>query len=142
MAPGGSNEPTIILAGGGSGGHIQPGVAIAERVLELRPGATIHFIAKDQALDRAILEAGGWEHTTIDAAPFAMSPRALLRLAPQDQKEGSRRGSYWEKRRWVRGGIKFLIFQVESWIIPWCRSRQPLSFGQQDLRFLGRRQAM
>jgi len=80
MASGGTNEPTIILAGGGSGGHIQPGIAIAERVLELRPDAIIHFIAKDQELDRAILDAGGWEHTTIDAAPFALRPRALLWL--------------------------------------------------------------
>ncbi|MCB9838025.1 MAG: glycosyltransferase [Phycisphaeraceae bacterium] len=74
-------SPTILFAGGGSGGHIHPGVAIAEQVRRIVPGATIHFICKNQPLDRAILEAGGWAHAGIDAAPFVKSPKGLLRLA-------------------------------------------------------------
>lgn len=73
--------PTIIFAGGGSGGHIHPGIAIAEQVRALDPNADIRFICKDQPLDRAILDSGGWSHTGIDAAPFARSVRGLTRLA-------------------------------------------------------------
>ncbi len=71
----------IIFAGGGSGGHIHPGVAIAEQVRTIAPDTGILFICKDQPLDRAILDAGGWAHTGIDAAPFVKSPKGLFRLA-------------------------------------------------------------
>lgn len=72
---------TIVFAGGGSGGHIHPGVAIAEQARLLDPTLDIRFIVKDQALDRAILDAGGWSHTGIDAAPLLKSPKGLVRLA-------------------------------------------------------------
>ncbi len=72
---------TIIFAGGGSGGHIHPGVAIAEQARLIDSSIGIRFIVKDQALDKAILDAGGWEHSGIDAAPFVKSPKGLIRLA-------------------------------------------------------------
>lgn len=72
---------TIIFAGGGSGGHIHPGVAIAEQVRLIEPSVGIRFIVRDQPLDKVILDAGGWEHHGIDAAPFVKSPKGLLRFA-------------------------------------------------------------
>jgi len=103
MAPS-SESRTIVFAGGGSGGHIHPGVAIAEQVAALDPDAAIRFIIKDQSLDRAICDAGGWRRTGIDAAPFVQSPGGLLRLA----------------RRW--GGC----VRTSRRILRECKSRGPV----------------
>ncbi len=73
----------VIFAGGGTGGHIIPALAIAER---LAPDTPTHFICSDRPLDPRLLAnaaargiAGGY--TAIPARPFGLRPRAAFRLA-------------------------------------------------------------
>jgi UDP-N-acetylglucosamine--N-acetylmuramyl-(pentapeptide) pyrophosphoryl-undecaprenol N-acetylglucosamine transferase len=81
-SPAGSPTPlTVVLAGGGSGGHIYPGLAIAERLFERRPGARAIFLCSGRRVDREILDAAAAEYHAIDAAPLALRPRGLLRFA-------------------------------------------------------------
>ncbi len=44
-----------ILAGGGSGGHLYPGLAVAEQIMLRKPDAKIVFACCDRAIDRRIL---------------------------------------------------------------------------------------
>ena len=37
-------KQSILIAGGGTGGHIYPGVAIARAVQKLNPEIDIHFV--------------------------------------------------------------------------------------------------
>lgn len=50
------NSNTYILAGGGTGGHLYPGIAIADELVKLDPGATIVFACSDRSGDRKILD--------------------------------------------------------------------------------------
>lgn len=45
-----------IFAGGGSGGHLYPGLAVAEHVLLVRPEAKIVFACSNRPIDREVLE--------------------------------------------------------------------------------------
>ncbi len=56
-----------IFAGGGTGGHLYPGLAVAEQILKLQPGATIVFACSNRAIDRRIL----------DPLPYAIVPQAV-----------------------------------------------------------------
>lgn len=47
---------TFIFAGGGTGGHIYPGLAVAQELLRLEPGAKIVFACSGRAIDRKILD--------------------------------------------------------------------------------------
>lgn len=71
----------FVFAGGGTGGHLYPGVAVA-RALEARsPGVRTLFLCSDRPLDAKILTDEGVTHRVIAAQPFALSPRRFARFA-------------------------------------------------------------
>ncbi len=72
---------SFIFAGGGSGGHLYPGLAVAERVHEIDPGAQTRFVCSDRPIDVRLLTGEGVDFTPIPARPFSIRPMAALRLA-------------------------------------------------------------
>lgn len=56
---------TFVFAGGGTGGHLYPGIAIAEELLRRRPGAAIVFAGAGLPLERQILGRHGFGHLAI-----------------------------------------------------------------------------
>jgi UDP-N-acetylglucosamine--N-acetylmuramyl-(pentapeptide) pyrophosphoryl-undecaprenol N-acetylglucosamine transferase len=73
---------SILLAGGGTGGHIYPNVAIAERLRE-RGGATVHFLVSDRPGDAQILERLALPFTASPAKPLPSlrKPKSVLSFA-------------------------------------------------------------
>ena len=66
-------EPIFILAGGGTGGHVYPGLAVAGELVRLRPDAGIVFASSDRPIDRYILES----------TPHAIVPQSVQPLPPR-----------------------------------------------------------
>lgn len=64
----------IFLAGGGTGGHLYPGLAIAEAIRRLSPDATIAFSSTRREIDRKVLAGCPYPVTPIDARPFNKRP--------------------------------------------------------------------
>ncbi len=74
---------TFIFAGGGTGGHLFPALAIATALAE-RLGATnvrSVFVCSDRPLDAEILTAEDVEHVALHARPFSIRPRGFARFA-------------------------------------------------------------
>jgi len=71
---------TIVFAGGGSGGHLSPGLAVAEAVRDIDPTIESLFICSERAIDREMLTGAGVRFEPIPAAPFSLRPMALLRV--------------------------------------------------------------
>ena len=69
------SSEVYIFAGGGTGGHLYPGLAVAEHVLKLRPEATVVFACSNRAIDRRIL----------DPLPYAIVPQPV-RPVPKNPK--------------------------------------------------------
>lgn len=76
----GNGNPTIILAGGGTGGHISPGLAIAERIRMISPGARLVFACSTRAIDASMLREAGAEFSPIRAQGFGSHPRQAVRF--------------------------------------------------------------
>ena len=75
------SQKNILIAAGGSGGHIFPAIALA-RALQRSPGESvdIRFVGSDKALDRRIFEKEGFAFSLVSANKFPYK-RSLLQLA-------------------------------------------------------------
>ncbi len=74
-----SGERFALVAGGGTAGHLQPALAVAEALVEAgHPRESIEFVGSDRGQDRVTLEGRGF--------PFTLLPgRGIVRsLKPSD----------------------------------------------------------
>lgn len=69
---------SFFFAGGGTGGHIYPAIAVAEQIIKLEPTATIHFFVSTRKIDEQILSKTGFEFTKLPAQGFSARPGKLI----------------------------------------------------------------
>jgi len=76
-------SPTFLFAGGGTGGHLFPGIAVAEELLARIPNAQILFAGSERDVEAAIVKAAGFRHVALPSPPSTMLRRHPLRFAMQ-----------------------------------------------------------
>jgi UDP-N-acetylglucosamine--N-acetylmuramyl-(pentapeptide) pyrophosphoryl-undecaprenol N-acetylglucosamine transferase len=69
---------SIFFAGGGTGGHIYPALAVAEKITELDPTAKIHFFVSSRDIDRRVLSKTSFEYTALPAVGFSIRPDKFI----------------------------------------------------------------
>lgn len=57
----------VIIAAAGTGGHINPGIAIANKIKQEEPNSEIIFIGTSRGLENDLVPRAGYELKTIDA---------------------------------------------------------------------------
>ena len=55
----------LLIAGGGTGGHLFPGVALAEELRAREPAAAVRFVGTERGIEARMLPELGWELTFI-----------------------------------------------------------------------------
>jgi UDP-N-acetylglucosamine--N-acetylmuramyl-(pentapeptide) pyrophosphoryl-undecaprenol N-acetylglucosamine transferase len=76
-----AEENTILLAGGGTGGHLYPGIAVAEALRGVAPQLNPVFLCTGREIDRVILEPTGFEFIPQPIVPWKKSIGGTLRFA-------------------------------------------------------------
>lgn len=72
---------TYLLAGGGTAGHVNPLLAVADRLRERDPSAEILVLGTREGLEARLVPDRGYELLTIERLPFPRRPgRAALRF--------------------------------------------------------------
>jgi len=72
------NGKSFFFAGGGTGGHIYPAIATAERIIKLEPKAKVHFFCSDRSIDSQILSKTDFKYTQLPATGFSIKPNKLI----------------------------------------------------------------
>jgi UDP-N-acetylglucosamine--N-acetylmuramyl-(pentapeptide) pyrophosphoryl-undecaprenol N-acetylglucosamine transferase len=71
---------TFFFAGGGTGGHIYPAIAVAKQLIKLDREAKIHFFCSSRDIDSRVLDQSRFEYTQLSASGFSARPGRLLRF--------------------------------------------------------------
>ncbi len=61
----------IIIAGGGTGGHLFPGIAVYEKLKSLGGGIKVYFIGTERGIENKIKDEYGFELFTINVKGFS-----------------------------------------------------------------------
>lgn len=61
----------IVFSGGGTGGHIYPALAVAERLRELHPGMDMLYVGSDTGLERDLATRAGIPFCSVATRPVA-----------------------------------------------------------------------
>ncbi len=72
-------EKKVIIAAGGTGGHIFPGIAIAEEIKRLHPSASISFAGTARGLESSLMPKLGWPLVLLGARSIK-DKRGLSRM--------------------------------------------------------------
>ncbi len=71
---------TILLAGGGTGGHLYPGVSVAEALRALSPAIKPVFLCTAREIDRTILSNTGFDFIPQPIVPPVSTVAGLIRF--------------------------------------------------------------
>src|SRR3954447_14295940 len=73
--------PSILVAAGGTGGHIFPGLALGAAIKRNEPSAAVGFVGTPRGLENRIVPEAGYPLHLVDMVPFAGARRALVPAA-------------------------------------------------------------
>lgn len=71
-----ARPPRVLFAGGGTGGHVCPAIAVARALERVAPGAEVLFLGSGRPVERKILEPTGLPYDVVPSAP-GRGPRAM-----------------------------------------------------------------
>ncbi len=68
----------VMLSGGGTGGHIYPGLALARYIISRDRDARVLFVGTDRGLETKLVPAAGFPLKTIPVRSFGKTPGTVL----------------------------------------------------------------
>jgi len=73
----------VLLAAGGTAGHINPALAIAQGILQQWPGAEIHFAGRKGGMEKKLVERAGFafHHIEVHGIQRSFTPANIARNA-------------------------------------------------------------
>lgn len=75
-------SPTVLLAGGGTGGHVFPSLAVAAALRDAAPDLAIEFLGTARGLESTLVPTAGWQLHTVDTLPLARRLSAATLRVP------------------------------------------------------------
>ncbi len=100
----------IVFAGGGTAGHLFPGLAVAEALLASGSPLRITVIGGGKPLERAHAEAAGYEYVSLPCRPLPKRPGEALRFLTDNLS------AYYTARRFLRAEDVSLVVGLGGYV--------------------------
>lgn len=65
-----TKPPLYLFAGGGTGGHLAPGIGVAEQLRREQPDCRIRFVGAGRPVEQQMLEPTGFEYSVFETHPL------------------------------------------------------------------------
>jgi UDP-N-acetylglucosamine--N-acetylmuramyl-(pentapeptide) pyrophosphoryl-undecaprenol N-acetylglucosamine transferase len=91
-----SCPPHIVFAGGGSPGHLHPGLAVATHLIERIPEAAITFVGGGRAVDQHVIRAAGFGFARVPSQPAPQNALHAVRFVTDNV------AGYWAARWFLK----------------------------------------
>jgi UDP-N-acetylglucosamine--N-acetylmuramyl-(pentapeptide) pyrophosphoryl-undecaprenol N-acetylglucosamine transferase len=82
--------PCVVVAGGGTAGHVEPALALADAVMRLRPDARVVALGTKRGLENTLVPARGYPLELIPPVPLPRKPTPELLRLPLKVRESVR----------------------------------------------------
>ncbi|WP_410602313.1 undecaprenyldiphospho-muramoylpentapeptide beta-N-acetylglucosaminyltransferase [Amycolatopsis sp. lyj-90] len=83
--------PVVVVAGGGTAGHIEPALALADAVMRLRPDAKVIALGTERGLENKLVPARGYPLELIPPVPMPRKPTPELLKMPMKVRDSVKR---------------------------------------------------
>lgn len=70
-----ATSPLFLFAGGGTGGHLFPGLSVAAALKVRDLGIRVQFVGSERSLERALVIQHGYDHRTLPSEPLTQLRR-------------------------------------------------------------------
>lgn len=87
-----TSPPAYLFAGGGTGGHLFPGIAVAEELRRRQPNCRVLFVGSEREVEQKIIAASGFPHVSLPVEPLAATRHHPFRFL-------ARNWSAWRESR-------------------------------------------
>lgn len=74
--------PRVLIAGGGTGGHVFPALAVAEALVAARPGLEVEFVGTPGGLEATLVPAAGLPLHLVATPPLVRRPSLAAARLP------------------------------------------------------------
>lgn len=88
--------PHIVFAGGGTRGHLHPGMAVAAHLADRIPDATITFVGGGRAAEGHVVRSAGFRHVNLPSQPAPKNALHAVRFVTDNV------AGYWAARWFLR----------------------------------------
>ncbi|MEY8042315.1 undecaprenyldiphospho-muramoylpentapeptide beta-N-acetylglucosaminyltransferase [Saccharopolyspora cebuensis] len=82
---------SVVVAGGGTAGHVEPALALADAVRRLRPDARVTALGTERGLENRLVPARGYPLELVPPVPMPRKPSPELLKLPLKVRESVKR---------------------------------------------------
>jgi UDP-N-acetylglucosamine--N-acetylmuramyl-(pentapeptide) pyrophosphoryl-undecaprenol N-acetylglucosamine transferase len=90
------HPPHIVFAGGGTPGHLHPGLAVAAHLIERIPDAAVTFVGGGGAVDHHVIRAAGFGFARVPSQPAPQNALHAVRFVTDNV------AGYWAARWFLK----------------------------------------
>jgi UDP-N-acetylglucosamine--N-acetylmuramyl-(pentapeptide) pyrophosphoryl-undecaprenol N-acetylglucosamine transferase len=107
----------IVLAGGGTAGHLFPGLAVAAELAALACPPQITFAGSGKSFEKRLVSEAGFEYLPLRCSPLLRGMRGMWRFV------GENMAGYREAGRFLRGRAISVVVGLGGYAsVPFCRA--------------------